>query len=49
MGAILEEPETIVYPSSDGKPMAETEIHILAIVELLHSLKAFSGIGPMFS
>ena len=41
MGAILEEPMTIVYPSSDGKPMAETEIHILAIVELLHSLKAF--------
>ena len=41
MTAIMEAPMTIVYPERDGKPMAETEIHILAIVELLHSLKAF--------
>jgi Uma2 family endonuclease len=29
------------YPSSDGKPMAETEVHILAIVHLLNALRYF--------
>jgi Uma2 family endonuclease len=29
------------YPSSDGQPMAETEIHILAIIDLLRILQRF--------
>lgn len=29
------------YPSSDGKPMAETEVHILALLHLLNALRYF--------
>ncbi|MEZ4865760.1 MAG: Uma2 family endonuclease [Caldilineaceae bacterium] len=29
------------YPSSDGKPMAETEVHILALLHLLSALRFF--------
>ena len=29
------------YPSSDGKPMAETEVHVLALVHLLAALRYF--------
>lgn len=29
------------YPSSDGKPMAETEVHILALIHLLQALRYF--------
>ena len=29
------------YPSSDGKPMAETEVHILALIHLLNALRYF--------
>jgi Uma2 family endonuclease len=32
---------TIEYPSSDGEPMAETGIHVLAIYHLLDVLKAY--------
>ena len=32
---------TIEYPASDGKPMAETEVHVLAIVQLLSALRHF--------
>jgi Uma2 family endonuclease len=31
--------QPVVYPESDGEPMAETEVHILAIVELLATLR----------
>jgi Uma2 family endonuclease len=31
----------VYYPSSDGEPMAETEIHVLAIIALLELLKHF--------
>jgi Uma2 family endonuclease len=31
----------IEYPSSDGQPMAETEIHVLAILHLLEALRHF--------
>lgn len=31
----------IEYPSSDGEPMAETEVHILAILQLLSALRLF--------
>jgi Uma2 family endonuclease len=37
-------PEPLVepyYPSGDGEPMAETEIHVLAIIQLLELLKLF--------
>jgi Uma2 family endonuclease len=32
---------TIKYPASDGKPIAETEVHVLAIVQLLSALRHF--------
>jgi Uma2 family endonuclease len=51
-------PETgppIVYPESDGEPMAETEVHILALVDLLSTLRfhyrsqpGYYVIGNMF-
>jgi len=31
----------IEYPASDGKPMAETEVHVLAILQLLSALRHF--------
>lgn len=31
----------VEYPSSDGEPMAETEVHILAILQLLSALRLF--------
>jgi Uma2 family endonuclease len=33
--------EDIYYPSSDGQPMAETEIHVLLIVDTLARLRHF--------
>lgn len=41
MSAILEAPTTIIYPSSDGKPMAETGIHVRAIHLLFELLEEF--------
>ncbi len=46
MGAISEEPDMIVYPSSDGKPMAETGIHVGAIHLLFKLLEEFFGDRP---
>ena len=40
MGAILEQPK-LVYPESDGKPMAETGIHVRAIHLLFELLEEF--------
>ena len=40
MGAILEPPQ-LVYPESDGKPMAETGIHVQAMMELHLALTDF--------
>ena len=40
MGAILEEPK-IFYPSSDGKPMGETGIHVRAMMHLHLALEEF--------
>ena len=36
----------IHYPESDGKPMGETEIHILQLVDLLVTLRAFFRNDP---
>jgi Uma2 family endonuclease len=36
-----EKTAAIIYPSSDGQPMAETEIHVLAILHLLGALRHF--------
>lgn len=36
----------IFYPESDGKPMGETEIHILQLVDLLVVLRAFFRDDP---
>jgi Uma2 family endonuclease len=38
---LLESWEESLYPSGDGEPMAETEIHVLAIIQLLELLKIF--------
>jgi Uma2 family endonuclease len=45
----------VVYPESDGEPMAETEVHILALIDLLSTLRFhyrsqpdFYVIGNMF-
>jgi Uma2 family endonuclease len=32
-------PPEVVYPSSDGEPMAETEIHVIAIILLLQAVE----------
>lgn len=32
---------TIEYPASDGKPIAETEIHVLVILQFLSALRRF--------
>ena len=40
MSAILEQPK-LVYPESDGKPMAETGIHVRAMLELHPMLEDF--------
>lgn len=41
----LQQPFTVQpaddYPSSDGRPMAETEVHILALIHLLNALRYF--------
>jgi Uma2 family endonuclease len=34
-------PADVVYPDSDGKPMAETGVHVLAILYLIGTLKQF--------
>ncbi len=34
-------PAEVVYPDSDGQPMAETGIHVLAILYLIGALKQF--------
>lgn len=41
MSAILERPDTIIYPSSDGKPMGETGIHVRAMMQLHLALEQF--------
>ncbi|MBI3359491.1 MAG: Uma2 family endonuclease, partial [Chloroflexi bacterium] len=33
--------DAIIYPESDGKPMAETGIHVLLIAYLIGMLRAF--------
>jgi Uma2 family endonuclease len=35
------------YPTSDGKPMAETDWHRDLMVELIHTLKAFYATQPL--
>jgi Uma2 family endonuclease len=34
-----EQNQSIVYPESDGEPMAETEVHILALIDLISALR----------
>ncbi len=33
----------VVYPTSDGKPMAETELHQRVMMDLIHRLKAWAA------
>ncbi len=37
---------TIVYPETDGKPMAETDMHIGLMIDLRHALKTFFQRAP---
>ncbi len=39
-------PSEIDYPSGNGKPMAETQLHIQAIVLLLQALQDFFAVRP---
>jgi Uma2 family endonuclease len=39
-------PKPIVYPDSDGKPMAETELHVDELLRLLQILRAFFALQP---
>jgi len=44
MSTAIAEPETrIVYPESDGEPMAETQVHLEAMVLLRQALEDFYG------
>ncbi len=36
----------IIYPESDGKPMAETDLHIDEIIRMRHILKAYFAENP---
>ena len=45
--ALVTEPvKPIEYPSSDGKPMAETDIHRDLMAELIHELDAYFSDQP---
>ncbi|MBD2055879.1 Uma2 family endonuclease [Oculatella sp. FACHB-28] len=35
------EPTTIIYPSSDGEPLAETSIHVDAIIAIITALRLY--------
>ena len=39
--------ETIYYPESDGKPMAETETHLELMLDLIHTLRMFFLTDPL--
>jgi Uma2 family endonuclease len=43
----LEKPKEVIYPESDGKPMAETDIHIDQIIDLRKALQAYYRDNPM--
>jgi len=40
------QPATIVYPETDGKPMAETDMHIGLMIDPRHALKTFFERAP---
>lgn len=42
----LEKPEEVIYPESDGKPMAETDVHIDQIIDLRKALQAYYRDNP---
>jgi Uma2 family endonuclease len=43
----LEKPKEVIYPESDGKPMAETDAHIDQIIDLRKALQAYYRDNPM--
>lgn len=43
----LEKPKEVIYPESDGKPMAETDVHIDQIIDLRKALQAYYRDNPM--
>ncbi|HIE29701.1 TPA: Uma2 family endonuclease [Candidatus Poribacteria bacterium] len=42
----LEKPKEVIYPESDGKPMAETDVHIDQIIDLRKALQAYYRENP---
>ncbi|MFQ6043422.1 MAG: Uma2 family endonuclease, partial [Candidatus Poribacteria bacterium] len=42
----LEKPKEVIYPESDGKPMAETDVHIDQIIDLRKALQAYYRDNP---
>jgi Uma2 family endonuclease len=41
-------PKKVVYPTSDGRPMAETDDHRDLMVELIETLKLYKADDPLF-
>ncbi|UFP95757.1 Uma2 family endonuclease [Gloeobacter morelensis] len=41
MSAYVKSPENIVYPSGDGEPVAETFVHLYALLTILEVLKQY--------
>jgi Uma2 family endonuclease len=46
MATVPSRPPEVVYPESDGEPMAESEIHLLAMLELIDTLRAWYANRP---
>jgi Uma2 family endonuclease len=42
----FEKPKEVIYPESDGKPMAETDVHIDQIIDLRKALQAYYRDNP---
>jgi len=45
--ATLKKPKRIEYPTSDGKPMAETDFHFILMAALRQTLDYFFADDPM--
>jgi Uma2 family endonuclease len=44
--AALEDLEDMLYPSSDGKPLGETDYHVIAVTRLFETLRSFFRTAP---
>lgn len=46
-GLAISTERTVVYPTSDGKPMAETDVHRNLMVDLIETLQDWCAADPM--